>query len=71
MNSDWSRPLRTSDPVADAEAYASREPDIRGYCEECGERVYRGHDYIEMDGILLHDEYECIMTYVRNNYKKC
>ena len=65
------RPLVTDDPVADAEAYASREPEIVGYCEDCESPIYRGLDYIEMDGILLHDEYECIMNYVRRNYKKC
>jgi hypothetical protein len=63
--------LRTEDPTADAEAYASKSPDIWGHCEECGGRVYRGLDYIEMDGILLHNEYECIMNYVQRNYKKC
>ena len=53
------RPLVTDDPVADAEAWASREPDIVGYCEACGSPIYKGLDYINLETVLLHDEFEC------------
>lgn len=58
------RPLVTDDPVADAEAYASREPEIIGYCEACGSPIYKGLDYIDLQSIKLHDEYECKMTWI-------
>ena len=53
------RPLVTDDPVSDAEAYASRDPEIVGYCEACGAPIYKGLDYIDLKSVLLHDEWEC------------
>ena len=53
------RPLVTDDPVADAEHYESKEADIIGYCEACGSPIYKGLDYIDLETVLLHDEWEC------------
>ena len=58
------KPLVTDDPVADAEYYASREPDVVGYCEACGSPIYKGLNYIEIQGVRLHDEYECKLTWL-------
>ena len=58
------RPLVTDDPVADAEYHASREPEIIGYCEACGSPIYKGLDYIDLQNIKLHDEYECKMSWL-------
>lgn len=63
------RPLVTDDPVADAEAWVSREPDIVGYCEACGSPIYKGLDYINLQSVLLHDEYECKMAWL-NQFKE-
>lgn len=70
MGNNIYRPLRTDDPVADAEYYANRNDDIVGYCEQCGSPIYKGLSYIAMDNILLHDEHDCIMDYVRENYRE-
>lgn len=59
------RAIRTADPVADAEYYASREPEIIGYCEQCNEPIYKGDDYIDFNDTLLHDDADCILDYVR------
>ena len=53
------RPLVTDDPVADAEHYASRETEIIGYCEAFGSPLYKGLDYIDLESVFLHDEWEC------------
>lgn len=53
------RPLVTDDPVSDAEHYVSRDPEIVGYCEACGAPIYKGLDYIDLQSVLLHDEWEC------------
>lgn len=63
---NWNR----DDPVADAEDYAQRGPFAIGHCEECGDRIYRDVSHIEMDGIYLCDDTECINAYVRRNYLK-
>lgn len=60
MSRDWTR----DNPEADAEAYARREPEIVGYCETCGSPIYRGLTYIDLQTVLLHDEFECKIGWI-------
>lgn len=53
------------DPVADAEEYASRESEFVGYCETCGQAIYKGDDYLDIDGTYLHDDYDCTAYWLK------
>jgi hypothetical protein len=63
-------PLRTSDPVADAERWASREDKrpIRGFCQICKKPVYGENDSYDADYAYLFDDGivcdACINTYI-------
>ena len=51
-------PLRTADPVADAERWVSREDKrpLRGYCIMCHEPVYGENDSYDADDAYLFED---------------
>lgn len=55
-------PLRTSDPIADAERYSNRDIPIRGKCSMCKEDIPTWDIYYEIDGELICDN--CINDYI-------
>ena len=60
--------FRTADPVADAEAYASREPEVIGECSFCHEPIYCYEDHYNIDDeVILHED--CGMDWL-NQYIK-
>lgn len=63
---DWTR----NDPELDAEDAQDTRDSMIGHCADCGTRIYKGDCYIEIDGILLCDDSDCISNYIRNNYLK-
>lgn len=38
--------------------------DVMSNCKSCGQEIYFGEEYRDMDGDSLHDETECIKQYV-------
>lgn len=60
-------PLRTSDPIADAERYASRDIPTVGKCCVCKEDIPIWADYYEIDDDLICDD--CLVEYMQK-YKK-
>ena len=61
MSRNWNR----DDPVLDAEDYANRSYPTVGTCECCQMPIYEGLSYIDMGGVLFHNEIECIVSYCR------
>lgn len=51
-------PLRTSNPIGDAERWASREDErpLFGYCEICGREIRGSNDGWEADDAYKIDE---------------
>lgn len=37
-----------------------------GVCEGCEENIEHGEEYLDFDGVLLHEDSICIRDYVRN-----
>lgn len=44
------------DPIRDAEDYAAREAPVKGICEHCGQPIYDGDDYYDIEDTLLHED---------------
>ena len=64
-------PLRTADPVADAERHAEDPRPLIDYCPVCKKGVYdewRGYekdDAYEMDEYVIHEE--CVIKYLNTH----
>lgn len=58
---DWTR----DNPIADAEDYSNRTHPAIGTCECCNMPIYEGLSYIDLGDVLLHNENECILDYIR------
>ena len=70
------RSLWTDDPVADAEAWVSREDKrpLRGYCEICKEPVYGENDGYDADDAYLFEDGivcdRCLYDYLKTRRVK-
>jgi hypothetical protein len=61
MSRNWNR----DEPEMDAEDYVSRKQSEVGTCECCNMPIYKGLSYINIHGVLIHDEIECIVDYMK------
>ena len=63
--------MSRDEPERDAEDYASREPEIIGYCTCCKEPIYKWDDYYKIteisNDLVLHDD--CGLDWLRQ-FKK-
>ena len=41
--------------------------NVMNYCQSCGQEIYFGDEYRDMDGDPIHDETECIKQYVASH----
>ena len=73
--------MYTDNPVRDMENYEQRvseenaRRDIFGYCEQCGNAIYRatdeeyGDEYVDLqDGTFIH--YECVQEWANERKKE-
>ncbi|PEE32392.1 hypothetical protein CN271_26275 [Bacillus cereus] len=44
--------------------------NVMDYCQSCGKEIYFGEEYRDMDGDSIHDEIDCITTYVKSHSTK-
>ncbi len=41
-----------------------QETEVKAYCEGCGGEIYQGEDVYDVDGVILHAEWECLVKYI-------
>ncbi|PFV27622.1 hypothetical protein [Bacillus cereus] len=51
-------------PMVVGNHHDSVTSDVMEHCQSCGQEIYFGEEYRDMDGDSLHDETECIKQYV-------
>ena len=45
----------SDDPIRDAERYHG-EAEVIGKCEHCGDDIYEGEDYYDIEGEIIHED---------------
>ena len=41
-----------------------QEAEVMTYCEGCGGEIYQGEDVYDVEGVILHAEWECLVKYL-------
>ena len=57
-------------PIITGNPHDSTIHNVMGYCKSCGQEIYFGEEYRDMDGDSLHDEIDCIKQYVEEHSTK-
>ncbi|MEH7219436.1 hypothetical protein V7107_19085 [Bacillus toyonensis] len=57
-------------PIIIGNPHDSIAIDVMEHCQSCGKEIYFGEEYRDMDGDSIHDEIDCITTYVKSHSTK-
>ncbi|MES1052155.1 hypothetical protein FOA24_23545 [Bacillus thuringiensis] len=54
-------------PMVVGNPHDSTINNVMDYCKSCGQEIYFGEEYRDMDGDSIHDETECIKQYIESH----
>ena len=57
-------------PITVGNPHDSTITNVMSNCESCGQEIYFGEEYRDIDGDYIHDETDCIKQYVHSHFIK-